>query len=49
MLIGISPKALKAFLQLLYVNILKNASLKARRKPSLLILKTCLDAKAYMR
>jgi len=36
-LIGTSPDALKAFLQLLYVNMSKNACLKAGRKPSLLI------------
>ena len=36
-LIGTSPDALKAFLQLSYVNTSKNACLKAGRKPSLLI------------
>jgi hypothetical protein len=36
-LIGTSPNASKAFRQLASINTLKNASLKAGRKPSLLI------------
>ena len=47
-LIGTSLDTLKAFLQLLYINILKNACLKAGRKPSLLIQQTCLRAKSCM-
>ena len=37
MSIGTSPNTLKAFLYFFVVNILKNASLKAGKKPSLLI------------
>jgi hypothetical protein len=48
-LIGTKPDALKAFRQLTSVNTSKNASLKAGRKPSLLIWKTRRRAKSLTR
>lgn len=47
-LIGTSPAALTAFLQFSSVKTLKNASLKAGRKPFLLMWKTSWRAKSLM-